>query len=225
MNELNQAVLAHPLPVRMRNRPVSAKGYPVPWFVQHKDETGEWDFRVVRGERYVEAHVKQLCWVCGQPLGRFRTFCIGPMCAVNRITSEPPVHRECAEWSVVVCPFLSNPRMRRNTNDLPDGAGEGTPGIMIQRNPGATMLWHTERGAYNVKRVDKGFLFNLQDDPLDTAWYRAGKPATRADVMESVETGLPYLREMAKKDGHGADVFLEKMVAKAHALFFDKIAA
>jgi hypothetical protein len=226
MNELNEKVRSLPVPVRMRNRPVAKNGFPVPWFVEHKDETGEWDFRVTRPERYIEAHNKQLCWVCGQPLGRFRTFCIGPMCAVNRVTSEPPTHRECAEWSVRVCPFLSQPRMRRNHSDLPEGAGEGTPGIMIDRNPGVTMLWHSERGAYRPMKVRNGFLFSLQDDPLEAEWYRAGQPAKRGEVMESVESGLPKLWEMVdfERDKKLAAKELEKQIAKAHALFFDRIA-
>jgi hypothetical protein len=225
MNQLNEKVSRFPLPLRMRNRPVSAKGFPVPWFVEHKDETGEWDFRVTRIERYIEAHNKQLCWVCGQPLGRFRTFVIGPMCAVNRVTSEPPSHRECAEWSVQVCPFLTAPRMRRNSADMPEGAGEGTPGIMLDRNPGVSMLWHTERGCYHPFKVQNGFLFRLDDDPVDSAWFREGRPAIRAEVLESVHSGLPVLLKMADSEGEAAVVELAKQINKAHAKFFDRIAA
>jgi hypothetical protein len=228
MNELNEKVSRFPVPVRMRSRPVSSKGYPVPWFVEHKDENGEWDFRVVHRKRYVEAHNKSLCWVCGQPLGRFRTFVIGPMCAVNRVTSEPPTHRECAEWSVQVCPFLSAPRMRRNSADLPEGAGvKNAPGIMIDRNPGVSMLWHTERGCYHPMKVSNGFLFKLDEDPVDTAWFREGRPATRAEVMVSVDSGLPKLWEMVdlENDKQLAGKELEKQIAMAREKFFDRIAA
>lgn len=225
MNEINQKVREHGIPVRMRGRPVAKNGFPVPWFVETKDADGEWDFRVTRPERYIEAYEKQVCWVCGQPLGRYRTFTIGPMCVVNRVTSEPPTHRQCADWSVHVCPFLSQPRMRRNSADLPEGAGDGTPGIMIDRNPGVICLWRSERGHYRPFKVNNGFLFRLQNDPIATDWYRAGQPATRAEVMESVTSGLPKLVEMANLNGPEAVIDLNKQIAKAHEMFFDRIAA
>lgn len=225
MNQYNKTMLATNMPERMRNRPVSAKGYAVPWFVTEKDVDGDWEFRAVRPNRYIEAHNRQVCWVCGQMLGRYRTFAIGPMCAVNRVTSEPPSHRECAEWSMQVCPFMANPRMRRNAVDLPEGAGDGTPGIMIDRNPGVAMLWHTERSAYAPIRVNNGFLFKLKSDPLDMAWYRQGRRATRAEVMDSVNSGLSHLERLAKLEGDKAEFELTRQVARAKELFFDRIAA
>ena len=60
------------------------------------------------------------CWLCGQTLGKHMTFPIGPMCAITRTTAEPPSHLACAEYAVKACPFLSQPRMRRNERDLPE---------------------------------------------------------------------------------------------------------
>src|SRR5206468_8965317 len=128
------------LPLRMRNLPIDPRGYPVPWFVAWID--GQPDFRVMDAEQWRSAVKLRLCWVCGQALGRWLAFPIGPMCAINRVTSEPPSHRECAEWSIRNCPFLSQPQMvRRGEADLVDAQEPG--GVMIRRNPGVTCLWIT----------------------------------------------------------------------------------
>src|SRR5438477_249547 len=78
---------------------------------------GEPDFRCADKRKFHRALKEKRCWVCGDKLGVHLAFVIGPMCAVNKVTSEPPCHLECAEYSVRICPFLSRPRMRRNEHD------------------------------------------------------------------------------------------------------------
>src|ERR1041385_2432550 len=93
------------LPARLRKLPVE-RGYPVPWFVAFVD--GHYDFRVIGPGKIARAVQENRCWICGDTLGSYLCFPIGPMCAINRVTSEPPSHRECAEWSARACPFLLN---------------------------------------------------------------------------------------------------------------------
>src|SRR5215831_18617572 len=116
-----------PLPRRMKALPVD-RGYPVPWFVEWID--GVPDFRIMDGRKLVRAVRERLCWVCGQPLGSFLAFTVGPMCAVNRISSEPPSHRDCAVFSAKACPFLTRPTMRRREAGRPEEA-EQPGGMMI----------------------------------------------------------------------------------------------
>ncbi|SCB52237.1 hypothetical protein GA0061099_10302 [Bradyrhizobium yuanmingense] len=112
------------------------------------------------------------------------------MCAINRNISEPPSHWECAEYAVQACPFLSNPRMRRNEKDLPAAHVEPA-GYMIRRNPGDIGIWVTK--TYSAVRLGHtGVLFRL-GDPERVVWYREGRKAKRAEVEESIETGLPEL--------------------------------
>jgi hypothetical protein len=63
------------------------------------------------------------------------------MCAILRISGEPPSHRECAEFSARACPFLSRPDMVRREDRLPDAA-KFNP-LMLERNPGVAMVWIT----------------------------------------------------------------------------------
>jgi hypothetical protein len=164
---------------------------------------GRPDFRVIDARRMVLAVNHRRCWVCGEQLGRCLAFVIGPMCAINRINSEPPSHRDCAEFAARACPFLTRPRMVRREDNLPEGIKEPA-GIGLTRNPGVTLLWVTR--SYRPFKVDNGWLFRL-GDPEEVCWYCQGRPATRAEIMASVDSGLPLLRDAAEVDG--AEVIAE----------------
>lgn len=192
------------LPRNMRDLPVDKRGYPVPWFVDWVN--GEPEFRAMDRRKLHRAVKERLCWVCGKPLWREMVFVIGPMCAINRISSEPPSHRECAQFSARGCPFLSRPHMVRREDGLPEGTNHNAVGIMVDRNPGATLLWFTYRyelvnsPAIPEAGARKGILF-LLGRAFKVEWYCKGRAATRAEVMESINTGLPLLRETNRIQG------------------------
>lgn len=184
-----------PLPIRMRSLPVDARGYPVPWFVARIN--GEYDFRVADGEKLVRALRGGHCWVCGEPVGKFKTFVIGPMCAVNRTTSEPPCHKDCAIFSATACPFLRLPRAQRRDTLIPDGTEEPA-GVFLKRNPGVTALWTTT--SFRRKRVGIGVLFEI-GEATEVLWYSQARRATRDEILESIDSGMPLLRDLATQDG------------------------
>jgi hypothetical protein len=219
MNQLNKSIADIPLPDRLKNRPISAKGFPVPWFVSLKNkETGDWDFRALDVNRATVAHRGQKCWICGQRLGTYKVFSIGPMCVINRLSSEPPAHRECAWYAAHACPFMANPRMRRNSVGMVDKDEWTTPGIMLERNPGVICLWTTKD--YKVEQPDpnKGILFRI-GALYEIEWWCESRMATHDEIMASVESGLPFLREAAQQDGPGGVRALDKMIARATPLF------
>jgi len=183
-----------PFTERIAKLPVDERGYPVPFFVAQVD--GKYDFRVADPKKFVRCVKEKLCWVCGEPLGRFKTFVIGPMCAVNRTTAEPPVHLDCAQWSARNCPFLSNPNIVRNERNL---VGDDPAGIMIKRNPGVVLLWTTT--SYSIFNDGRGGRLIKIGEPLTVEWYAKGRFATRAEVSHSIDTGLPLLMNYAKEGG------------------------
>jgi hypothetical protein len=201
------------IPVRMRGLPRDHRGFPVPWFVAWLRDGkpvnpgfGEPDFRIVDTAKLASAVRARRCWVCGHPLGRFMTFVLGPMCAVNRINSEPPSHRDCAHFTAMACPFLSRPRMRRNYKDKPETREPA--GVMIERNPGAVCLWTTT--SYKLQHLDgkdavgnAGVLFEV-GEPERVEWYAEGKIATRPQVDAAILSGLPILRGVAQRQGPDA---------------------
>lgn len=183
-----------PLPERMRSLPVDERGYPVPYFVAWVD--GKPDHRVMDGAKLGPAVRHSLCWMCGTRLGRFKSFCIGPMCSITRTISEPPSHIECLRFAAQACPWMTRPQAKRREANLPDDAiapaGEG-----LRRNPGAVCIW-TTLSFKAWQPQGGGVLFRL-GDPEHTEWYAQGRPATRAEVDESIRTGLPVLYDMARQ--------------------------
>jgi len=210
------------LPLRLRKLRVDARGYPVPWFVAWVDgpdgpETLP-EFRAMDARKFRDAVKQRLCWVCGEPLGRWLAFPIGPMCAITRTISEPPSHTECAEWSIRNCPFLSQPSMvRRDSADLFAAGAQEAAGCPIHRNPGVTCLWVTR--SYEVFDDGKGGKLITIGTNERVSWWREGRAATRAEVEESVSSGFPNLLIAAKRDGPFAVEQLGKYYDRARLLF------
>jgi len=211
-----------PLPNRMKHLPIDRRGYPVPWFVQWIDEAGDGcpmgngtpEFRVMDHDHLVEAALRQRCWVCGGTLGRYQTFVAGPMCVVNRTSAEPPSHLDCATFSAIACPFLSRPKAKRREAGMPE-TGE-VPGIMIARNPGVTAVYTTTRYTH-FRDPNGGLLFDI-GEPDHVEWYAKGRAATRDEIMESITTGLPALRDVAVAEGNGAEAALAACVTRTMLL-------
>lgn len=186
------------------------RGYPIPKFVQTVPTL---DFRVLDARHMRRCVDSKICWICGGRLGRGLTAVIGPMCAVNRISSEPPSHLDCARYAARVCPFLAIPEMRRNDHNLPPHAHMA--GIGLPRNPGVTLLWRMDH--YRLSRPPGGGVLFELGEPTKTEWYREGRPATRAEVLQSLAEGIPALAELAARDGQQAVWELGKAFKRALA--------
>lgn len=192
-----------PLPTRMKRLAIDERGYPVPWFVAWVD--GRPEFRVADSAKMFRARRFGYCWICGSNVGAVKTFLIGPMCCVNRITSEPPSHVECAEFAALACPFLTLPKAQRRDANMPPGASDPA-GLMIDRNPGVCCLWTTNR--FRLFDAGNGFLYRI-GEPTSIAFYTEKRRASRAEVLASIDTGMPILRRIAEDDGVRAVVALE----------------
>lgn len=196
-----------PIPAEMSGRPVDKRGFPVPWFVTRKDEAGfGWDFVNIEGSRFGEAVKREVCWVSGEPLGKFRSFVIGPMCVINRVAGDPPVKKSIATWSVQVCPFLSRPMAHRDKSIDPQLISQQR-GVMIERNPGVCAIYTVKRGSYRYGREGLFFL----NEPESIEWWTKGRLATAQEVKISIDSGLPTLAEMAVAEGEAAVRQLNKM--------------
>jgi hypothetical protein len=211
MKQLNARIRYLEMPDRLKHLPLNDQGFPIPFFVPYVD--GKPEFRGFDGEKLAICVRHKRCWLCGEPLGRFMVFTIGPMCSINKTSAEPPSHYDCAFYAVQACPFLTQPRMRRNEKDLPEN--EGAAGIMLKRNPGVTLLWVTR--SYKPFKAGRGVLFRV-GDPQHVEFYAEGRKATHDEIMASIDSGMPILRGMAEQDGPEAVAELEKMYADAMQL-------
>lgn len=187
-----------PMPQRIAKLPVDARGYPIPFFVSYVDDVP--DFRLADPAKLTQCTKEGLCWLCGQRLGAYGVFVVGPMCAVNRTTSEPPSHRECAEFAVQACPFLVHPDAHRRDANLPDDR-QPPAGEMITRNPGVTVLWVTKDWSRYQVHQDGRTLIRLGDPSQVISWCQ-GRTASEDEIFASIETGLPALREICDREAN-----------------------
>lgn len=201
------------LPERMKSLKMDPeRDIPVPWFVDWLD--GKPEFRAMDRTKFIAAVRQKLCWVCGQKMGVYACFVAGPMCGINRTSSEPPSHLECGRWSAINCPFLNNPRMVRREDELMNNASmiADSPGMAITRNPGVTMLWITRE--YQMFKDAPLFMMGK---PESIEWYAEGRGATRAEVEQSIEDGLPAL-EAAARSQEGGVIALERAIKRFEPL-------
>lgn len=191
------------LPVSMRLLPKDKRGFPVPWFVEWVD--GEPEFRAMDGRKWISAVREGLCWVCSGKLGKTKAFVAGPMCGINRTSSEPPSHLDCAIWSAKNCPFLSNPNMVRREDETINNSNlrKNAAGLAIARNPGVAMVWVTRQ--YEVFNAGNGKPLIQMGAPDKVLWFAYGRQATREEVDESIDSGLPNLEAMARQEPGGIE--------------------
>lgn len=188
-----------PMPGRIRALPRNKAGYPIPFFAADID--GVRDLRVGDTEAFAACLRDRKCWICGQKRTGNDTFVIGPMCVINRVTADPPAHLDCALYAVQVCPFLAIPAMVRRERGLPENVTNA--GISIKRNPGVAVVYSTN--AWVTFRPHTGgrssVLFDLgRGTPAHLSWWSEGRPATRAEVEESINSGLPLLDRECDRD-------------------------
>ena len=204
------------MPVSIAALPVNRQGYPIPWFVYIDPDTSVADFRVVAPGRIRAAAGQARCWICGghMPDWQLQAFVIGPMCAVNRVSAEPPSHTACAMWAARACPFLVNPNMVRRTSGLAAHGPVTSAGVMITRHPGVSAVWVVRRRDWSLfTDGDGGLLFDV-GSPRRVWWLAHGRAATRAEVAASITSGMPALRDLSR-DEPGGDAALDEQLAAA----------
>lgn len=189
-------------PRSMTSRPVDHRGFYVPWFVTKKDEQDHWDFQGIDSRRFYEAMDKHLCWVSGQPLGKYVSFVVGPMCCINLVAGDPPTRREEAEWSARVCPFLSRPLALRG----PIPEDHVTGGNMVPDNPGTVAVWTCLKNTVGFNR--KTNLFHLPEPTSVEFWHKSER-ASKEQVKEAMKIGARKIKAMAEEQDQEMGVLAE----------------
>lgn len=98
------------MPDRMARLPLTDKGYPALFFAAVID--GKPNIRVIDAVKFKLCLAEKLCWLCGEPLESEMTFVVSTDHLNIQKALEPPSHRECAEYAMVACPFITNPDMK-----------------------------------------------------------------------------------------------------------------
>lgn len=213
LQDRNTSIRFPDAPPAIRALPTDERGFPVPYFVEWID--GAPDFRVADAHKLIGCIRQNQCWICGRLMGRLKAFVIGPMCAVNRISSEPPSHPVCAVFAAQACPFLTRPLAKRpDASDL-EAAGAQIAGMPLMHNPGVALVWGSLR--YGLVHTGNGMLFDI-GKPERAQWFREGRAATRNEVLEAFDKGLPFLRDAARAESPEAMAELEARLEQAMKL-------
>jgi hypothetical protein len=228
MTELHVSLRGIPTPERVKRLPLDARGFYTPAFVATLPD-GTRDFRIVDPAYMTHCVRNRRCWICGDKLGVRMAFVLGCMCAVNRVISEPPSHRECAAYAARACPFLARPNMVRREAGMPDTPLQDAAGFGIKRNPGVCAVWVTRSyKPFRAHHGNEGVLFRI-GDPEDVTWWREGRPATQREVLSAIVEGLPALAQQADQQetddpGCGAVAALHEAVMRVRNLLPPPIA-
>jgi hypothetical protein len=185
------------LPARIKRLPLDARGFPVPWFVAWLD--GAPDFRIIGPGKIHAALDKEVCWICGDKLGSVLAFTVGPMCLVNRLSSEPPAHLECARFAATACPFLTTPAATRNERGLPAEMID-PPGLHSPGNPaGCVVICCYRFTAFEVGAAHRTMMFQI-GKPTKVEWFTLGRRASRAEALALLAVGTEKLKRVAEVD-------------------------
>lgn len=115
---MTKPIDAVPIPARMSHLPLDRRGYPIPWIVM-RDRHGVAHFTINDHAKVRQCAKFGLCGICGKALGthvpknplKGAYFVGGPACfySTRGAFLDPPMHRECAEYALRVCPYIANP--------------------------------------------------------------------------------------------------------------------
>ena len=123
------------IPSFLAHLKVDGRGYPIPFFVGYID--GKPDFRLLDAKKQVICFEQKLCSVCGKKLFKDSLFFIsGPQGLSNAISTDPGMHRDCAEYSMKFCPHLYFEKSeRRETGEVYQLAKMNTDQAVIVAKP------------------------------------------------------------------------------------------
>lgn len=150
---------------------------PIPYFAFIKDD-GVPDLRVLHPEHYRTALEQQLCGICGERLGRWLHF-IGGLSIIERpVFSDLPMHRDCAEFALTACPFL--------TGALTDYSNRAYPEQTVMAktrpteiHPRINVLYQT--GKFTITAT-QGMQVLIADKPSSLRYFQAGQEIKRTEV-------------------------------------------
>ena len=97
------------LPASMQSLEKDERGYPIPHTVA-VDSAGKPDFRIIDEEKAGIAILNGRCAICGQSLQGEAALVGGSNSIGHKLFVDGPMHRDCAEYAIQVCPMMAAPK-------------------------------------------------------------------------------------------------------------------
>ena len=160
-----------PMPPLIAARPRDARGYPI-LFTSYIDDAGVPDFRISDPAKRDQCFQERRCGICGNVMGDLMVmvFLGGPLAVANRCFGDPPMHPPCAEYSRLVCPWLSLNRDRHVPmgSEVHGGRVRNPPGGV--ENKTNLMALYSTHGYIGCRGDTSGYVF-YADLPIRVVWY------------------------------------------------------
>jgi hypothetical protein len=109
------------------------RGLPVPFTQAIFD--GMPDFRTADPEKVAQCVQDKLCAICGRRLGEKSYFICGALSKVSRLFTDPPMHKQCAEFAAQMCPFISGKKSEYSHRPVNPNAGKVHEMVATVRPP------------------------------------------------------------------------------------------
>lgn len=108
-------------PPAVRALAKDARGYPVPHFASFDGERPRFD--ILDPSRVIQCVQEGLCGICGRKLAALSWYIGGPKTLAARLSADPPMHLDCAQFAIAACPHLtfqnSDYRDEKSTKHIP----------------------------------------------------------------------------------------------------------
>jgi hypothetical protein len=189
--------LALPLPKRLRTRPRDKRGYPIP-FIVLVDRSHEPQFTINDVRQTGACITKKLCSLCGKRFEDGMWFVGGSRCFMHEHGAfiDPPMHHECAEYALQVCPFLAAPSYAKRIDDRKLKAENMPKGMLLARvdhmppdQPERFGLGCTQ--AYRLVNPNPGETIFVADRWDYVEWWRNG---VTINAPDAAPTDQPWVR-------------------------------
>lgn len=165
---MNWAALIYP--ARIAALPRTERGIPVPFFVAKPRPGQPYDLRFSDARKALICARKRVCWVCGQPLEHVIAFVGGPISGASLLYGDGPMHRECAEFSLMHCPFMATPQMQYSERHVPSDAVLPPGGTLVKPDHHVLTLCT----GFTLYRLRNELLFRAQPVSEQIKW-QSGK--------------------------------------------------
>lgn len=153
------------VPARLQSAKKDKRGYPIPYFIPTDPTTGEPNFKYIDPLKQFLCVTQGLCMICGEPLVKYDYWYItGPVGRKNQCCSDPAMHKECAEYSLKVCPHMHFEKTDRTSETK-----NIDPEIFISEKPPEVYMinarYYTlfKQGGYNIS--------NFSDIRYEEKWH------------------------------------------------------
>lgn len=163
------------IPPRLRHRPRDARDYVIP-FAQFIKADGSPDFTTMDHHKVSKCLRFRVCGICGEQMGRHIYFVGGPLCVVNRLFYDPPMHRECAIYCLKTCPHLarSKGRYRALPTQSPEGVTVNVGKMVTDVKAEYFALMHATK--FDFGKTADGMLMAKAAPWVDVEYWKDGKP-------------------------------------------------